>query len=84
MVSYHGVLQQVLQFAQSAVLVAGILSLYGVLKLAEVRLTVPRVAHELQEEAETFLNIKVEIKPGGKTRFLIEFKSEQKLNLTWK
>lgn len=31
---YHGVLQQVLQFAQSAVLVTGVLSLDGFLELS--------------------------------------------------
>lgn len=49
-VGYHRVLQQVLQFAQSAVPITGILSLNGFLELAEVRLTVPRVTHELEEK----------------------------------
>lgn len=50
---YHGVLQQVLQFAQPAVLVAGVLSLYRLLKLPQVRLAVPGVAHVLEENAQT-------------------------------
>lgn len=44
---YHGVLQQVLQFAQAAVLVTDVLSLDGFLELPKIRLTVPGVAHEL-------------------------------------
>ena len=44
---YHGVLEQVLQLAQSAVLVAGVLSLDGVLKLSQVALTLPSITHKL-------------------------------------
>lgn len=44
---YHGVLQQVLQFAQAAVLVTDVLPLDGFLELPKIRLTVPGVAHEL-------------------------------------
>lgn len=46
-IRYHGVLQQVLQFAQSAVLVTGVLSLDGFLELPQIRLTVPGVTHKL-------------------------------------
>ena len=44
---YHRVLQQVLQLAQPAALVTGVLSLYGVLELTQVRLAVPCVTHKL-------------------------------------
>lgn len=47
---YHGVLQQVLQLAQSAVLVTGVLSLDGFLELPQVRLAVPSIAHELKKK----------------------------------
>jgi len=47
---YHRVLQQVLQFAQSAVAVTRVLSLYGVLELPQVRLTVTHLAHNLRKE----------------------------------
>lgn len=46
-IRYHGVLQQVLQFAQSAVLVTGVLSLDGFLELPQIWLTVPGVTHKL-------------------------------------
>lgn len=51
---YHRVLQQVLQFAQSAVPVTGVLSLDGFLELAQVRLAVPSIAHELTRETRIF------------------------------
>lgn len=45
---YHGVLQQVLQFAEAAVPVTGVLPLDGLLQLPQVRLAVTGVAHELE------------------------------------
>lgn len=49
---YHRVLQQVLQFAQSAALVTCVLSLDGFLELAQVRLAVPSVTHKLTKDTE--------------------------------
>lgn len=49
---YHGVLQQVLQLAQSAVLVTGVLSLDGFLELPQVRLAVPSITHELKKKKQ--------------------------------
>lgn len=47
--AYHWVLQQVLQFAQAAAFVTGVLSFDGVLELPKIWLAVPGVAHELIE-----------------------------------
>lgn len=61
---YHGVLQQVLQLAQSAVLVAGVLSLDGFLELPQVRLAVPSITHELEEKKEKQRGECWRLKPG--------------------
>lgn len=59
---YHGVLQQVLQFAEAAALVTGVLPLDGFLELPKIRLTVPGVAHELIEDTNIkTLRVKVKL-----------------------
>lgn len=79
--NYHGVLQQILQFAQSAAPVTGVLSLDGFLELAEVRLTVPSVTHELAKEKPMLGCNK---KHSSYVQTTLTKMANKSLNRTWK